>query len=259
MMNTRNNSLEVPIDVGVKQWVTDHVDGVSIGIIEQLAGVNTSIQDLLLKVQYLADDVGRLKGGEGSSRFSKMSKLEFPKFYEEYVKGWMFRIKDLGLLTKIQYMAELKNLMYETSMKENQSQFEKLLNQLDITESQSISIFIVGLPASIELNVRMFRPKSLVDAFSLADLQEVTLAVIKQRNTPLLTTPKTTSGWNANKSVRYPPKSTTTTLALPAPNNQIVNKFSANHVSAPKRLLSQKQFVSANITIFNLYRFFMFW
>ncbi|GJS44599.1 hypothetical protein Tco_0594720 [Tanacetum coccineum] len=75
------------------KWVTDHVDGVSIGIIEQLAGVNTSIQDLLLKVQYIADGVGRLKGGEGSSRFSRMSKLEFLKFYEEYVKGWMFRIK----------------------------------------------------------------------------------------------------------------------------------------------------------------------
>ncbi|GKE08341.1 hypothetical protein Tco_1411892 [Tanacetum coccineum] len=102
-------------------------------------------------------------------------------------------------------MAELKNLRYETSMKEYQSQFEMLLNQVDITESQSISMFIVGLPASIALN--------------------------------------TTSGWNANNSVSYPPKNTTTTLALPTPNAHTVNKFSANLVSALKRLLSQKEFV----------------
>ncbi|GKF92728.1 hypothetical protein Tco_0279447 [Tanacetum coccineum] len=77
-------------------------------------------------------------------------------------------------------MAELKNLRYETSMKEYQSQFEMLLNQVDITESQSISMFKVGLPASIALNVRIFWPKSLADAFSLANLQEATLAVIKK-------------------------------------------------------------------------------
>ncbi|GJY10820.1 putative mitochondrial protein [Tanacetum coccineum] len=96
-------------------------------------------------------------------------------------------------------MAELKNLKYETSMKVYQCQFEKLLNQVDITESQAISMLIGGLPASFELKVRMFRPKSLTDAFSLASLQETTLVVIKQRNAPLLPTPKTASRWNANR------------------------------------------------------------
>ncbi|GJU37685.1 reverse transcriptase domain-containing protein [Tanacetum coccineum] len=83
-------------------------------------------------------------------------------------------------------MVELKNLKYETLMKEYHSQFEKLLNQVDITESQAISMFIGGLLASIELKVRMF--------ISLAGLQEATLAVLKQRNVPLLPTPKTVNG-----------------------------------------------------------------
>nr|GEV22957.1 retrotransposon-related protein [Tanacetum cinerariifolium] len=51
-------------------------------------------------------------------------------------------------------------------------------------------------------------------------MQEATLQVIKTRQTPLLTTPRTpyaTTSY-ANKTVSYPPKSTTTTLALPAPN-----------------------------------------
>nr|GEX01050.1 hypothetical protein [Tanacetum cinerariifolium] len=100
-------------------------------------------------------------------------------------------------------MAELKNLMHGSSMKDYQSNFERLLNLVDITELQSISIFIAGLPAAIELNVRMFRPRSLSDAFSLASLQKATLAVIKQKNTLLLPTPRPASNWNANRNTNY--------------------------------------------------------
>nr|GEU49498.1 ribonuclease III domain-containing protein [Tanacetum cinerariifolium] len=204
--------------------------------------------------------------GEGRSRFSRMSKLEFPKFYGDDVKGWMFRIKqfitldgvqdgdrikmvsihlfDQALTWHLQFiktdgeavawdvyeatilqrfgaineypMAELKTLKYETTVKEYQT--------------------------SIELKVRMFKPRSLTDAFSLDGLQEATIAALKQRNAPILTTPKTTSGWNANRSVTYPSKSTTTTLALPALNNQTVTKYPANSVSTPRKMLSQKEF-----------------
>ncbi|GKG48472.1 hypothetical protein Tco_0510357, partial [Tanacetum coccineum] len=35
--------------------------------------------------------------GEGTSRFSRMGKLEFPKFYGDDVKGWMFRIKMVSI------------------------------------------------------------------------------------------------------------------------------------------------------------------
>ncbi|GJY45190.1 putative mitochondrial protein [Tanacetum coccineum] len=258
MVNTRNNSLEPTIDAGIKQWVTDHVDSASIGINEHLAGVNTSIQNLLLKVQYLSDDICRLKKGEGSSRLSKLSKLEVLKFFGKDVKGetvaWNVYeeaiLKTFGSVNE-DPMAEWKNLRYETSMKEYQRQFEKLLNQVDNTESQSVSMFIASLPASIELNVRMFRPKSLIDAFSLANLQEATLAVIKQRNVPLLPTLKTASGWNVNKSISYPPKNTTTTLALPCSNDQskVVNeKLSqllveyADVFEVSKELLPQRSF-----------------
>ncbi|GJU26096.1 putative mitochondrial protein [Tanacetum coccineum] len=236
MVNIRNNSLEVPTDAGVRQWVTDHVDSVSVGINEKLDTITTSVQHLLLLLKYIVNDVDILKGGEGSSRFSRMSKLEFSKFYGEDVQfvkthgetvAWnefeKAIMKRFGPVNE-DPMAELKNLRHDTSMKEYQSQFEKLLNLVDINESQSISMFIDGLPGIIELNVRMFKPKSLSDAFSLASLQEATLVVIKQRNTPLLLTPKTASGWNANMNVSYPSKSTTTTLALPASNTQTVHQ-----------------------------------
>nr|GEV88121.1 B-box-type zinc finger, zinc finger, PHD-type, DC1 [Tanacetum cinerariifolium] len=157
--------------------------------------------------------------------------LQFIKTYGKAVAWDVYEAAILQRFCAINEdpMAELKNLKYETTVKEYQSPFEKLMNQVDITKSQAIIVFICCLPASIELKVRMFKPRSLTDAFSLAGLQEATIVALKQRNAPILTTPKTASGWNSNRSVTYPSKSTTTTLALPALNNQTVTKYPAGH------------------------------
>ncbi|GKB86719.1 putative mitochondrial protein [Tanacetum coccineum] len=239
MVGTRNTALEVPIDANTRNWVENHVTSLITPLQEQLQNMSAQINQILIGQQYNSR-------GEGTSRFSRMSKLEFPKFYGDDTHGeavaWDVYeaaiLQRFGAINK-DPMAELKNLKYETTVKEYQSQFEKLMNQVDITESQAISMFIGGLPASIELKVRMFKPRSLTDAFSLAGLQEATIAALKQRNAPILTTP---SGWNANRSVTYPSKSTTTTLALPAPNNQTVTKYPASSVSTPRKMLSQKEF-----------------
>ncbi|GJX93843.1 hypothetical protein Tco_0348429 [Tanacetum coccineum] len=116
----------------LQNWVIDHVTTVSTSLNEKLDLMANSLRDMMIKLDYLATDVNRLKGGEGNSN--------------------------------------------------------------DITEAQSISMFIAGLLASIELSVRMFRPKSFVDAFSLANLQEATLDVVKHRNTLILQTPKANNG-----------------------------------------------------------------
>ncbi|GJW91790.1 hypothetical protein Tco_0169343 [Tanacetum coccineum] len=76
---------------------------------------------------------------------------------------------------------------YVSSMKEYQSQFEQLLTQVDITESQFISMFIVALPTNIEMTEK----------------------------TPLLPTPRTTPNYYANRNVKYPDKATTLALLVP--------------------------------------------
>ncbi|GJV11526.1 hypothetical protein Tco_1353067, partial [Tanacetum coccineum] len=172
---------------------------------------------------------------EGSSRFIRMSKLEFPKFQGDDVKGWMYIVKQFfamdgssgGNVTWLVYeeailkrfrevnedpMAEYKNLRYKTTMKQYQSDFEILLNQMEITEAQSVSMYIDGLPPNIEINVRMFRPRTLADAFSLSNFQETALAWTKQRYTPLLLTPRTAY---ENRNTTYLAKPITTALALP--------------------------------------------
>nr|GEY94117.1 reverse transcriptase [Tanacetum cinerariifolium] len=123
------------------------------------------------------------------------------------------------------------------------------INEDPMAELKNLNMFICGLPASIELKVRMFKPRSFTDAFSLVGLQEATIEAPKQRNAPILTTPKTASGWNSNRSVTYPSKSTTTPLALPALNNQTVTKYPADSMSTLRKMLSQQEFVEKRLRI----------
>nr|GEV13224.1 hypothetical protein [Tanacetum cinerariifolium] len=137
-------------------------------------------------------------------------------------------------------VAELKILRYGTNMKDYHSQFEQLITQVDIIESQSISMFIPVLPVTMEMIVRMFRPQTLADAFSLANFQKASSAVIKQKTTPLLPTPKFNNNYYANKNVSYPNKAPT--VITPVANTQVVTKYPALPSPAPRKQLSQKEF-----------------
>lgn len=77
-------------------------------------------------------------------------------------------------------MGELKNLKQSGPVQGYQEQFEAILNQVHITEAQAISMYIGGLYNDIGLPVRMFKPRSLTDTYSLARLQESILALLRQ-------------------------------------------------------------------------------
>ncbi|GKC21779.1 retrovirus-related pol polyprotein from transposon 17.6 [Tanacetum coccineum] len=102
-------------------------------------------------------------------------------------------------------MAELKNLRHTTNMKEYQGQFEQLLTQVDITESQAAS-----------------------------------LAMIKQKATPVLPTLKFNNNYYVSRNVAYPNKATIVTT--PVLNTQVVTKYPALPSPAPRKMLSQKEF-----------------
>ncbi|GKC84942.1 hypothetical protein Tco_1140659 [Tanacetum coccineum] len=131
MVGTRNLSVETHIDDSIKNWVTDQVIQATNELNQKIDTVNTCLNDILSQMHFLVNDVNRLRGGEGTSKFSR----------------------------------------YDTSIKEYHSQFEQLLTQVDTTESQS------------------------VNAFSLANFQEASLAVIKQKSAPLLPTPRNTTNY----------------------------------------------------------------
>ncbi|GJZ39353.1 putative mitochondrial protein [Tanacetum coccineum] len=224
-------------------WVTDHVTQATNELNQRFDTINASLNDILSQLHFVVNDVNRIKGGEGTSRFGRMGKLEFLKFYREDVKGWMFRVKQFFAVDNVNEedkfikargdivvwnvyeegilkmfgvvnedpMSELKNLRYGSNMKEYQSQFEQLLTQVDITESQSVTNF-----------------------------QEASLVVIKQKNTPLLPTPKFNNNYYVNKNVNYLSKATT--MTDPVPNTQPVTMYPSLPNPAPRKQLSQKEF-----------------
>ncbi|GJT62229.1 retrotransposon-related protein [Tanacetum coccineum] len=187
---------------------------------EKFDTVNTTLNNILAQLNIVVTDVNRLKGNECTSRFSRIGKLEFPKFYGEDVKGWLFRfVKAHGETVGWD--------VYE----------DGILKRFGI----AVSMFIAGLLANMEMNVRMFKPHTLADAFSLANFQEASLAVIKQKATLVLPTPKFNNNYYANKNVNYPNK--VVTITTPVPNTQTVSKYPALPSPGPRKMLSQKEFV----------------
>ncbi|GJY02519.1 hypothetical protein Tco_0360671 [Tanacetum coccineum] len=129
--------------------------------------------------------------------------------------GWLYRVNQFFLLDSIpdnQKVRLVSMHMFDKALNWHK-QFIRMLNGL-------FSLFIGGLKDDISMSVRMFKPNTMTDVYCLGKMQEATLQVVKTKHTPLLTTPRTPyvqSASYANRNVSYPPKSTTTTLALPAP------------------------------------------
>ena len=69
-------------------------------------------------------------------------------------------------------MAELKKLKQIGSLKDYLKAFELILDKAQLSERQALSCFLAGLRHDIEMIVRMFNPRNLQEAYSLAKLQE---------------------------------------------------------------------------------------
>nr|GEY17757.1 hypothetical protein [Tanacetum cinerariifolium] len=93
MVETRNSSLEATINEATRNSVTNHVSSAIIGLDERMLLLTNSINNLMTQHQFVVADVNKLKNGKGTNRFSRLGKMEFPKFFGDDVKGWMYRIK----------------------------------------------------------------------------------------------------------------------------------------------------------------------
>nr|GEX09355.1 hypothetical protein [Tanacetum cinerariifolium] len=160
----------------------------------------------------------KLKGNEGTNRFSRLGKLEFPRFYGDDVQGWFLIVKQFFAIDNVHDEDKVKIMsihLYDRALAWH-LQFIKVHREL-----------------------WMFRPKTLADAFSLANFQEASLAIVSQKSTLLLQIPGNTTSYYANRNVNYLNK--TTTLALPAPNTQVVTKHPTITEAPPRKQLSQKK------------------
>ncbi|XP_071737634.1 uncharacterized protein [Rutidosis leptorrhynchoides] len=239
VMVTRSSGDDV-----AREFVTETVNASMADMNKIIAELTERLNSVLLQQNYIDGDQVRNRNGEDVINFFvdgideeekvKVASVHLFKraltWHQQFVKAhgedvdWdtysKAILKRFGSSVE-DPMAELKNLKQMGSVQAYQDAFEELLNKVEISEKQAISIFLAGLQKEIELPVRMFRPRSLEDACCLAKLQEDTIALTKKRFAPILPTPKTT------------PQTTITTAALPTTTTKL------SLPSAPSRIRKQ--------------------
>ncbi|XP_042027275.1 uncharacterized protein LOC121774473 [Salvia splendens] len=103
-------------------------------------------------------------------------------------------------------LADLRNLRQSGSLQEYMEAFDELYPRTGIREDQALSFFLSGLVDELQMPVRMFKPKRLAEAFSLAKLQELTVRALGEK-------PKGSSGGGQSGMATY---SGTKSLAVTA-------------------------------------------
>ncbi|KAM0057123.1 putative retrotransposon gag domain, aspartic peptidase domain superfamily [Helianthus debilis subsp. tardiflorus] len=71
-------------------------------------------------------------------------------------------------------MTDLKNLKQISYVQEYHDKFDAIISRLQLPMEYALSCFMAGLEEEIQLQVRMFNPKNIQEAFCLAKLQEAT-------------------------------------------------------------------------------------
>ncbi|XP_076925344.1 uncharacterized protein LOC143588128 [Bidens hawaiensis] len=70
-------------------------------------------------------------------------------------------------------MEELASLNQGDDLQVYNSAFDRLLNKVTISESQAISLYVKGLKPEIKGPIKMFKPRTLHEAYGLARIQNI--------------------------------------------------------------------------------------
>ena len=113
-----------------------------------------------------------------ASRFAKIKGAKAYTDWEECIRALEARFGNHAFDDPL---AELRNLKQIDSLQEYLNAFDELYPKAGITEEQSLSFFLSGLNDELQMPIRMFKPRTLAEAYSLARLQELTIAAIQQK------------------------------------------------------------------------------
>nr|GEW40745.1 retrotransposable element Tf2 [Tanacetum cinerariifolium] len=133
------------------------------GVNERLKSLEESLAQVIKAMQEM---VTMNQGGNGNGRnqnqnqFTRMTKVEFPKFSGDDVKGWIFRCEQFFSIDEIlenqkrfgtvydDPISEIRKVKYQTNAKEYQDAFDTLLSRVDISEEHAVSFILVGQSSS---------------------------------------------------------------------------------------------------------------
>ena len=145
--------------------------------------------------------------------------------WEFYVKEMRARFCDNEFADP---MSELVSLKQSASVEEYYEEFESLLNLLDLTDDYSLSVFVSNLKPEIAKSVRLFSPKTMTHAFTLA----------KQVESMLYTLPRKPYSPYRNALITQPAPTATTS---PRPYfSSTHNNLSPSHNNLPPLLPTPK-------------------
>ncbi|GJS39345.1 putative mitochondrial protein [Tanacetum coccineum] len=117
-------------------------------------------------------------------------------------------------------ISEIRRIKYQSSAKDYQDAFDTLLSRVDVSEKHAVSFYLGGLPAEIEIGVRMFKPTTLADAFQLTNYQEATLEAMRKMNKVMVNSQQGRFGGEGNG---YRSNVQPALLHLPSSNFEILS------------------------------------
>ncbi|KAJ1412618.1 Retrotransposon gag domain [Sesbania bispinosa] len=82
-------------------------------------------------------------------------------------------------------MEKLVQLRQTGSLSEYQEAFDGLVCKVDLNETQKLSCYVAGLKPEVAVGVKLFAPRSLLEATRLAKLQERNVFLLQNRGTQL--------------------------------------------------------------------------
>nr|GFA21635.1 gypsy/Ty3 retroelement polyprotein [Tanacetum cinerariifolium] len=131
-------------------------------------------------------------------------------------------------------MSTLKNAKYEKNAKEYQDVFDTLVCRVTISQEHAISLYLGGLPTKLEMSVRMFKPTTLTDAYSLTNLQKAIFKAVRKKNKLVIN-----SNMNRFRNRGYSGNTSKLSI-LPLPASTSVYKRKTN--TSMGRHLTQKEY-----------------
>ncbi|KAG8374128.1 hypothetical protein BUALT_Bualt11G0098700 [Buddleja alternifolia] len=156
MVETTRSNAELRKDVDALKDSLDELKSMMASVI-----AHQNQQNLGASVGHSGENGGDLNGLRGGGGYQIPTK-------EEYIRALNDRF---GALVYDDPMSELVNLKQVGNIQNYLDRFDEIVNCLDLPDHYVLSCFLGGLKREISVPVRMFRPKSLQEAISLAKLQ----------------------------------------------------------------------------------------
>ncbi|GJW25005.1 hypothetical protein Tco_0038816 [Tanacetum coccineum] len=191
-------------------------------------------QDLVLQ-RPESSNAGRdqnLEGGmRGNLQFSRVTKIEFPKFGGEDVRGWLFKCEQFF---KVDYIVENckdvdRNVYRNAILKRFDVVYDDPLEEVKkLKQTNQVQEYID------DFDRLMFKPRTLTVVYGLCKLEEAKVNALKQKpKPPVLPAPRYQTQF---------PNTGKKPIALPAPNTNWRTKPVTSTPGAPfRKQLTQKE------------------